>query len=265
MFHRQQSKTRGDSGRRKETKKMKTQIVKNFNAALFFRESNVKRKITNLATAAMLAGSLLAFAVSGRANDGVAGNLSQSKDSATLDPTLAISQNVYWRWSFSQITLPSDKNGNAVIGDLVFMALPNAPGDGTPGSIGITMKSGEAFFLPLWNLLGNSYQDGSSDPVINLNVFRTLDFKLTLDGVTLIDGRNLMEHYSQFPFVPSIPYDVPPATAFIRLQGISVLHGPLSPGKHVLHLDAKNTDTADLFDLTIEYHNTWNLTVQPGR
>jgi hypothetical protein len=181
------------------------------------------------------------------------------------DPLLALLQNIYWRAFYGEITLPTDHNGNAAIGDLVFMALPNAPGDGTPGVTNITLKAGESFFLPLWNLLGNSYQDGSSDPVFDLKIFRTLDFKLTLDGVTLIDGRNLMEHYFQFPFVPPIPYDVPPATAFIRLQGTSVLHGPLSPGKHVLHLDAKNTDTADLFGLTFEYHNTWNLTVKPGR
>ena len=179
------------------------------------------------------------------------------------DPLLALLQNIYWRAFYGEITLPTDRNGNAAIGDLVLLGLPNAPGDGTPGVTNITLKADESFFVPLWNLLGNSYNDGTSDPVFDLSIFRTLDFKLTLDGVTLIDSRNLMEHYSQFPFVPPIPYNFPPATAFIRLQGISELHGPLSPGKHVLHLDAKNTDSADLLGLTFEYHNTWNLTVQP--
>jgi hypothetical protein len=180
------------------------------------------------------------------------------------DPVLAGLQNVYWRSFYGQITLPKDANGNNAVGPLVFMAVPNAPGDGTPGSINLTLRSDESFFLPLWNLLGNSYSDGTpDDPIFALGIFQTLDLKLTLDGATLVNAANLMEHYSEFNFLPPIPLGASfaPANAFIRLQGISTLHGPLSPGNHVLHLDAKNTDSAELFGLTFDYHNTWNLTV----
>ena len=191
-----------------------------------------------------------------------AGNSPEKETATTLHPILDILQNIYWRSYYGQITLPKDKYGNAVISDLVMMALPNAPGDGTPASISLTLSSHEPFFLPLWNLQGNSYVDGSKDPLISLQVFNTLDLTLTLDGMPIVNAGNLMQHFSQFYFVPVIPYNFPPATAFIWEQGISVLHGPLSPGTHTLKLDAKNTDTADLFGLTFEYHNTWNLTVK---
>lgn len=183
------------------------------------------------------------------------------------DPILALLQDVYWRNSYGQITLPKDRNGNSVIGNLVFLAVPSAPGDGTPSSIDLTLKSNEAFFLPLWNLLGTSYNDGTpADPAVVLRVFQTLNLKLTLDGTTLLDSGNgnLMDNYSEFKFVPPIPLsaDFSPANAIIRLQGISTLHGPLSPGTHLLHLDAKNIDPADAFGFIGEYHNTWNLTVK---
>ena len=183
------------------------------------------------------------------------------------DPILALLQDLYWRNFFGQITVPKDSNGNSAVGNLVLLGVPSAPGDGTPGSIDLTLKSNEAFFLPLWNLLGTSYNDGTpDDPAIALKVYQTLNLKLTLDGTPLLDSGNgnLMDNYSEFKFVPPIPLsaDFSPANAFIWLQGISTLHGPLSSGTHVLHLDAKNTDSTDVFGLTIEYHNTWNLTVK---
>jgi hypothetical protein len=178
--------------------------------------------------------------------------------------TLAQWQELYWRWVYGEISIALDGNGNAATnGNVVLMPLPNAPGDGTPALTNVTITAGQAFALPLWNLLGNAYNDSSSDPPIDLNVFQTLDLRLTLDGVTLIDGGNLMQFYSQFYFAPPIPYNVPPVVSFIYLQGIGMVHGPLSPGNHILKLDAKNTDTADLFGLTFEYHNTWNVSVQP--
>ena len=119
--------------------------------------------------------------------------------------------------------------------------------------------------LPLWNLLGNAYVDGSSDALIALAVFQTLDFELTLDGVTIMDSSNLMQYYSQFYFDPPIPYNVPPAVSFIWFQGIGMVHAPLSVGTHTLKLDAQNTDTADLFGLVFAYHNTWHVNVQPAK
>lgn len=180
------------------------------------------------------------------------------------DPLLAALQNVYWRNYYGPLRLPKDQLGNNAIGELVFMGLPNAPGDGTPGNINLKLKATESFFLPLWNLVGTGYNNGApDDPTIPLAAFQTLDLTFTLDGVPLVNSANLLDHYSEFLFLPPIPLspDFSPSSTAIRLQGISLLHGPLSPGQHVLHLDAKNTDSADVFGLTIEYHNTWNLTV----
>jgi len=58
---------------------------------------------------------------------------------------------------------------SAVVGDIVTMAFPNTPGDGTPGTINLNLSAEEPFFLPLWNFLGNKYQDGSSDALIPIN------------------------------------------------------------------------------------------------
>lgn len=181
--------------------------------------------------------------------------------------SLAQWQEAYWRWNLGspQPVPTTDANGNAAIGNVVLMALPSAPGDGTPASTNVTLSASQAFVLPLWNLLGNSYTAVSGfppDDLIPLNVFQTLDLQLKLDAVTLIDGSNLMQYFSQFSFVPPIPYDSSPAAAYIWLQGVGMVHEPLSPGNHILKLDAKNTDTADLFGLTFEYHNTWNVSVQ---
>ena len=182
--------------------------------------------------------------------------------------SLAEWQEVYWRWAYGQPQpVPTtDTHGNATLGNVVLMAMPNAAGDGTPASTNLTLNASEAFVLPLWNLLGNSYTAASGfppDDLIALQVFETLDLTLKLDGVTIMDSGNLMQNFSQFSFVPPLAFNSPPASAFIWLQGIGVVHGPLSSGSHTLTLDAKNTDSADLFGLVFEYHNTWNLTVQP--
>ena len=178
--------------------------------------------------------------------------------------TLAVLQNVYWDWQLGQISLAPDADGNPVMGgNIALMPIPSAPGDGTPASIRVALQSGQEFFLPLWNLLGNSYTNGSQDGLIPLKVFQTLDIQFKIDGETILDRDEVMDHYSQFYFNPAIPFNSPPVTAWIWLQGVSILHGPLAPGKHVLKLDVKNTDTKDLFGLTIEYHNTWNVTVKP--
>src|SRR5689334_13273774 len=61
-------------------------------------------------------------------------------------PLLTVFDDLYSRWLFGNITLPTDQNGNAVVAGVALMPLPNAPGDGTPGSINVTLKAGQAFF-----------------------------------------------------------------------------------------------------------------------
>lgn len=176
--------------------------------------------------------------------------------------TLAQWQEAYWRWAYGETAVPTDTNGNAVLSGVVLMALPQAPGDGTPGSTNLTLTAAQPFVLPLWNLIDSDYTDPSNDAFIDMKVFRTLDLDLTLDGVTLIGSTNLMQYFTQFHFAPGIPLNAS-ARYVVWLQGIGIVHGPLPAGDHIIHLDAKNTDTADLFGLVFEYHNTWNLSVRP--
>lgn len=181
------------------------------------------------------------------------------------DKTLAQWQEIYWRWFYGDLAVSTDANGNPVVGSVVLMPFPLTPGDGTAGSINVSLASGQPFMLPLWNILGNAYSDGSFDPFLPLALYQTLDIKFTIDGVTVVDSRNAMNYFTQVTFDPPIPFDYPPAVSFTYIQGIAITHAPLTAGKHVMKMDAKNTDTADFFGITIEYHNTWNLTVQPGR
>ncbi len=152
-------------------------------------------------------------------------------------------QELYWQWAFGQVTLPVDGNGNAVAcGNVVLMPLPNAPGDGTPASVDVTLSSGQAFVLPLWNIFGTTYYpDGTLvDPAVPLSVFRTLDVTFKIDGQTVVDRCNVMEYYVHFAFVPPIAYDSPPYLDIVWLQGIGLVHTPLTPGHHTFKLDVKN-------------------------
>ena len=70
-----------------------------------------------------------------------------------------------------------------------------------------------------------------------------------------------MDYYSAGDFDPVIPFDFPPADAFIWFQAIGMTHAPLPPGQHTMTLDVVNTQAVyGLF--AFEYHNTWNITVE---
>jgi hypothetical protein len=105
-----------------------------------------------------------------------------------------------------------------------------------------------------------------------LSVYQTLDIALKVDGVTVVDGSNVMDYYTAFDFDPEIPLPAEwsPYLAIVWLQGIGVVHSPLSAGQggqHTITLDVKNTEpVVDGFgnEYVFEYHNTWNVTVQPG-
>jgi hypothetical protein len=187
-------------------------------------------------------------------------------NSHAFGKTLAGWNEIYERWAFGALTVPTDGNGNAVVGPhVVLMPIPNTPGDGTPGHIDVTLKAGQAFVLPLWVLLGTDYTDGTPpDPFVNVSVFQTLDLTFQIDGVTVIDKTNVLNFYSAFFFNPPIPIiGFPPVNSIIWFQGISIVHHPLSVGTHTFQLDAVNTEPA--FGGFFEYHNTWTVTVQPRK
>jgi hypothetical protein len=182
-----------------------------------------------------------------------------------VQDTLGKFEEAYWRWAFGNLTLPVDKNGNAVIcEDVVMMPIPASPGDGTPGSMDVTINEDQAFMLPLWCWLGNDYTDGSVDPAVDVDVFRTLDITFKIDQDTVVSTKNVTKYYSDFYFVPPIPYASPPYVSFVYFQGVGVLYPGLSPGKHTLKLDAKNTESI-YGQYFYEYHNTWNVTVKPRK
>jgi hypothetical protein len=173
---------------------------------------------------------------------------------------------LYERWLFGAQNIPTDSNGNAVVDNhVVLLPLPNTPGDGTPGHLDVTLSAGQGFVLPLWALLGTDYTDGTPpDQLTDLSVFRTLNITFKIDGVTVIDQSNVLNFYSQFFFNPPIPITgFPPVNSIIWFQGIGIVYQPLSVGTHTFQLDAVNTQPA--FGGFFEYHNTWTVTVQPGK
>src|SRR5205814_8053121 len=88
---------------------------------------------------------------------------------------LASWEATYWYLTYGGQELPSDAHGNPVDHNVVMMPLPDAGGDGTPASINVNLSTGERSSLPLWSLLGPSYPNGTFDPDVDLDVFRTLD------------------------------------------------------------------------------------------
>lgn len=173
-------------------------------------------------------------------------------------------QELYWRWAYGDVSIPTDKNSNAVVGNVVLMPVPSTPGDGTPGTQDVTLQSGQSFFLPLWTLSGTSYSDGTPpDPFEPDSVFKTLEITFKVDGRTVVNSANVMCFYSKFAFDPVIPIvGVPPYEAVIWFEGVGVLQHPLPPGNHTLTLHAKNTQL--VWGSTFEYNNTWNVTVKQG-
>lgn len=193
-----------------------------------------------------------------------AGNAPTPGQSSAFGRSLTQWQSLYWPWYYGLASLATDANGNAVVNGVVLMGLPDAPGDGTPGHLDVTLNHGQPFFLPLWTWLGTSYTDGTpDDPHVNISVFQTLDISFQIDGATVLNGNNVMHYYSASDYNPAValPPDFAPLAALIWHQGISIAHAPLRPGTHTMKLDIKNLEP--VFGAITEYHNTWTVTVLP--
>ncbi len=219
----------------------------------------MKSRITKMIRLSLMA-ALFGLCLTAPISAGIHGN------SHAFGKTLAAWNEIYERWAFGGLAIPIDGNGNAVVPPhVVLMPLPDAPGDGTPGHIDVTLNAGQGFVLPLWVLLGTDYTDGTPpDPLVDVSVFQTLDITFQIDGVTVIDNTNVLNFYSAFFFSPPIPItNFPPVNSIIWFEGIGVVHHPLSVGTHTFKLDAVNTQPA--FGGFSEYHNTWTVTVQPRK
>jgi len=174
----------------------------------------------------------------------------------------------YTTWYLGSADIPPDGNGNADVGRVVLLPLPNAPGDGTPASIDVTLGTGQPFTLPFTQWIGNSYIDGSEDPVADVSDFRDMQITVKLDGQPIITSKNVMDYYTEEEFDPPLTTDLPAgigATAWVFVQSIGIAHPPLTPGQHTLTLD-ESISFDDLgFTEPVVYHNTWNITVKAGR
>jgi hypothetical protein len=224
------------------------------------KKSNYKSTLTTLGC---VLGAALVF---NAASTTFAGDSPRRGDDCRSGRSLAAWDNIYFRWYLGALTIPNDVNGNAVVDNVVLMPLPNVPGDGTPGHLDLTFKRGQGFVLPLLDLLGTSYTDGTPpDPLVNVSFFKTLQLTLKIDGVTVVNNRNLMDVYSQFYFKPPVTFDSPPTAAVIWCEAIGIVHGPLSVGTHQIKLDAKSTQALppNFGGGILEYHNTWTVTVLP--
>ncbi len=172
----------------------------------------------------------------------------------------------YWRWvpvfGNGNVTLPKNENGNALLAGVAMMPYPNLP-DGINGSLDVTFKADQPFFMPLIGIFGTSYSDGVTppDPFVDAFEEKKLNLKLTLDGKTILDEGKARDHFSQFVFDPPIPYNQSGIDSIIWFEGLGIIQAPLSPGRHVLKLDEKLPVTT--FGFTIEYHVTFNVTVLP--
>ncbi len=189
----------------------------------------------------------------------------QPGKSSSFGKSLADWQEIYQRWAWGDITVPIDARGNAVLGKVVLLAVPSTPGDGTAGSLDVKLLPGQAFVLPFWGLLGTSYNDGTpNDAFVSLDYFQTLNVNVSLDGVTIVSEKNLMDYYYEFAFTPPIPLQVANMNGIIWAQGIGFAHGPLTPGQHVLTLDAANTMPLppNFGGGIVTWHNTWHITVK---
>jgi hypothetical protein len=180
-------------------------------------------------------------------------------------PSDAQLQDLFWRNVLGDITLPTDDDGNAVDHGVALLDFPQTPGDGTPGSLDVTLDPNEPFFISLYSMLGFSYSDGTpSDPRVPLSLIKTLNITLKIDGHKVITNANVLDFYSNFSFRPPIAFDSPPANAIIFYQGVGLSHEALSSGHHVITLDAVNTQAMPpaFGGGFMEYHNTWNMTVE---
>jgi hypothetical protein len=218
---------------------------------------------THVLNASLLGGALLGLCLT---LSSTAGNGPTPGHAKAFGATLAQWQETYLRWEVGDITIPPDANGNAAVNNVVLLGVPGTPGDGTPGHLDVTLNTGQAFFLPLLQLAGTSYTDGTPpDPLIDLSYFASVDVSVRIDGVPVIGANNKMDYFSQFAFIPPVPFPFGNLSAIIWFQGFGLAHTPMSAGTHTIQLDEKAGQALppNFGGGTLEYHNTWTITVQP--
>jgi hypothetical protein len=156
-------------------------------------------------------------------------------------------------------------------GDVTFLPLPDGSdpdGDHTyTGELSTHVATGQTSALPLFGMVGESYDDGTpadvADDYATRDVFvgTGAHARLMLDGTVLFDtaaGDDPTELYYDTPFAPVVTYTTPTdyhADAAVWARGLGVLIGPMTAGTHTLHLVER------LDDVPQGYDNVWTITV----
>jgi hypothetical protein len=176
----------------------------------------------------------------------------------------------YWIWYLSG---PNRDPGRE--GDMAFVPLPDgtSPDGGTTyvGAITTQLSSTDHFVLPLIAYYGETYLPDSGKPDDDEADIApdpdylppSMSLTLTIDGVTVVKSppNDLsLQFYGRQNFTPPIKYALPTsygATGALWVKGVGLIHTPLSPGKHTIHLTEYNVNQGHGYD------NTWTIVV-PG-
>lgn len=167
---------------------------------------------------------------------------------------------LYWTWNLGGDQEP-------VVGDRTFLPIPNGTDedeDGVfTGELDFELPASQGFVLPMFVWIGETYEGGDppdDDPSMPPEAaFVGMDLVLTLDGEEILNTAGLGGYYfDATDFAETIVYETPTdygAIGAIWVKGVGVLHAPLTPGAHVLHLEELNEE------LGLGFSNTWNITV----
>lgn len=134
------------------------------------------------------------------------------------------------------------------------------------GELEVALKPGQSFMLPIAVWQGEFYADGGEDAVVPDSSMNRSEFFVTIDGKTVAEKEAGVKSPLYVPvtrMLEPVYYDEPTSYGSIGasyVQGFAMVHGPLTPGRHVMKLHS--TLFAENYGLAAVYENTWIITVK---
>jgi len=125
------------------------------------------------------------------------------------------------------------------------------------GQLDVTLRRGTAFVLPVTGWIGWTYPPEwgiPDDPPLPLSTF---------SGTVSVDGRPVtVSYFEPTYFAEPIPLPFPYTGCYsIYIQGLGVVHEPLSVGCHTMELESSFIWVEGNWGT--RYINTWDITVVP--